>query len=138
MIKLITPPGMLFTTALLAIYGTYAFLIGSIEDSLPLLIGGALAVAATYGTAMVRPWSRYLVYLMTAGFFSKLGLSIFQAQRAGFFEFQFGSNAEIARSLLPSLMMAALGLVCCAIVYRQFDSARPRTPPVGRPLPGDG
>ena len=121
MIKLITPPGMLFTTALLVIYGTYAILIGSIEDSLPLLIGGGVAAAATYGAAMVRPWSQYLVYLMTAGFFGKLSLSIYQAQRAGFFEFQFGSNLGVAQSLAPSLVMALLGVVCCVIVYRQFN-----------------
>jgi hypothetical protein len=121
--KLITPLGMLFTTALLVIYGSYAVLIGSIEDSLPLLIGGGLAAAATYGTAMVRPWSQYLVYLLTAGFLAKLGLSIYQAQRAGYFGFQFGSNIEIARSLWPSVVMALLGVVCCVIVYREFRKA---------------
>lgn len=123
MIKLITPPGMLFTTALLVIYGTYAVLIGSIEDSLPLLIGGGVAAVATYGTAMVQPWSQYLVYLLTAGFLSKLGLSIYQAQRAGYFGFQYGSNSEVARALWPSLVMALLGIVCCVIVYREFRKA---------------
>jgi hypothetical protein len=126
MIKLITPPGMLFTTALLVIYGTYAVLIGSIEDSMPLLIGGGVAALATYGTAMVRPWSQYLAYLITAGFFGKLGLSIYQAQVAGFFEFQFGSKVEIAKSLGPSLVMALLGVVCCWLVYRNFR--RPQAP----------
>ena len=135
MIKLITPPGMLFTTALLVIYGTYAFLIGSIEDSLPLLIGGGVATVATYGTAMVRSWSQYLVYLMTAGFFGKLGLSIYQAQRAGFFEFQFGSNLGVAQSLAPSLVMALLGVACCVIVYRQFRGGTMASAPVAAPAP---
>jgi hypothetical protein len=123
MIKLITPPGMLLATALLVIYGTYAVLIGSIEDSLPLLIGGAAAAAATYGTAMVRPWSKYLVYLITAGFFAKLGLSIYQAQRAGFFDVQFGTAQHVAWSLFPSAVMALLGVLCCVIVGRQFRRA---------------
>lgn len=118
--KLITPPGMLFTTALLVIYATYAFLIGSIEDSVPLLAGGLVAAVATYGTAMVRPWSRWLVYLLTAGVIAKLGLSIYQAQRAGFFTFQFGNSTEIGRSLAPSLVMALLGVAGSVIVHRQF------------------
>ena len=104
MIKLITPPGMLLTVALLVIYCVYAFLIGWIEKSWLLLAGGLIAVAATYGVAMVRPWSRYLVYLLTAGFFAKLGLSIYDGVRSGFYGFHFGSTAQIARSLLPTLL----------------------------------
>ena len=118
--KLITPPGMLFTTALLVVYATYAFMIGSIEDSVPLLAGGLVAAVATYGTAMVRPWSRWPVYLITAGFFAKLGMSYLQAADAGYFDFQFESTGAALRSLLPSTMMALLGLVCCALVWKQF------------------
>ncbi len=120
MIKLITPPGMLLTVALLVIYSAYAFLIGIIEDSGLLVAGGAIAVVASYGTAMMRPWSQYLVYLLTAGFIAKLGHSVYQAQAAGFFDFQFGSARAIALSLLPSLVMAALSCACCFFVYRHF------------------
>lgn len=123
MIKLITPPGMLLTTALLAIYAAYAWSIGSIEKSSPLLAGAAISVVACYGAAMVRPWSRYLVYLLTAGFITKLGDSILEAIRAGFFSFQFGSAREIAGSLVPSFAMVLVSLGCCVIAYRQF---RPR------------
>lgn len=111
---------MLLTTALLAIYGAYAFMIGMIERSLPLQLGGVVSIAAVYGTAMVKPWSRPLVYLLTAGFFAKLGLSIYEAHRAEFFVFQFGSLREVAWSLLPSAVMALLGVLCCVIVHRQF------------------
>lgn len=120
MIKLITPAGMLFTTALLAIYGTYAFMIGMIERSLPLQLGGVVSIVAVYGTAMVKPWSRPLVYLLTAGFFAKLSLSLYEAHRAAFFGFEFGSLREIAWSLLPSAVMALLGVLSCVIVHRQF------------------
>jgi hypothetical protein len=123
MIKLITPPGMLLTTALLVIYCAYAFLIGWIERSCFLLAGGLVAMVATYGVAMVRPWSRYLVYLLTAGFFAKLGLSIYDGIRSGFFGFQFGSAAQAARSVLPALLMAVLSAACCTLVYRQFRRA---------------
>ena len=120
MIKLITPPGMLLTVALLVIYSVYAFLIGSIEKSWVLLAGGVMAIVASYGTAMLRPWSRYLVYLLTAGFFAKLGFSIYDAMESGFFEFQFGSARATALSLLPSLFMASLSGACCFLVYRHF------------------
>jgi len=120
MTKLITPPGMLLTVALLFIYCAYAFLIGWIEKSWVLLAGGLVALIATYGVAMVRPWSRYLVYALTAGFFAKLGLSIYDGVASGFFGFQFGSTAQVARSLLPALLMALLSAACCALVYRQF------------------
>lgn len=120
MIKLITPPGMLLTTALLVIYVAYAYLIGTIEHSWPLKIAGATAMVAAYGAAMIRPWSRYLVYALTVGFFAKLGGSIYAGFRAGFFGFQYGTPSAIARSLTPSLIMALLSAACCVLVYRQF------------------
>src|SRR5262245_30958924 len=121
MIKLITPPGLLLTTALLAIYSVYAYLIGSIEDSVPLLIGCAVAVIATYGTAMMRPWSQYLVYALAVGFMLKLGHSIYWGWSSGFFDFQLGSTKEIVWSLVPSAAMTLLSLLCCWLVFRHFQ-----------------
>jgi hypothetical protein len=118
LIKLITPPGMLLTVAMLVIYSVYAFLIGSIEDSWPLQVGGIVSIIASYGVAMLRPWSRYLVYGLTAGFIGKLGWSVVDAVRSGFFGFQFGSTGELVRSLLPSLLMTLLSILCCVLVYR--------------------
>ena len=126
MIKLITPLGMLLTTALLVIYSAYAFMIGWIEDSWPLRAGGALAVITRYGVAMLRPWSRYLVYLLAAGFIAKLAHSIWYASNAGFFDFQFQSTQRIAASLLQSAVMAALSLLSCYLVFRHFDRASRR------------
>lgn len=120
MIRLITPPGMLLTTALLVIYSAYAFMIGWIEDSWPLRVGGALAVVASYGVAMLRPWSRHLVYLLTAGFIAKLAHSVWYANKAGFFDLKFGSMQRAVVSLLPSTLMALLSLLCCYLVFRHF------------------
>lgn len=120
MIKLITPPGMLLTVALLAIYSAYAFLIGSIEESWILTAGGVVSVLACYGTAMLRPWSKYLVYALALGFVVKLFGSILDAIRAGYFQLQFGSAKEILWSLTPSLLMVALSCLCCVLVYRHF------------------
>ena len=129
MIKLITPPGMLLTVAVLMIFASYAFLVGTIEDSWILLAGGVVAMIAAYGTAMLRPWSRYLVFAVAAGFIGKLTSSIVAGVRSGFFGFQFGTAREAIWALAPSLMMTLLSCVCCVIVYRHFRSGPPRRPP---------
>jgi hypothetical protein len=133
MIKLITPPGMLLTVALLVIYSVYAFLIGSIEKSWVLLVGGVVAIVASYGTAMLRPWSRYLVYALAAGFVSKLAQSVVAAIRAGYFGFQFKSTQQALWSLAPSLLLVMLSCVCCLLVSRHFRVARA---PAISPNPG--
>lgn len=120
MIKLITPPGMLLTVALLVIYSAYAFLIGSIERSWLLLAGGVAAVVASYGTAMLRPWSRYLVYALAIGFVLKLAGSVIAGGRAGYFRFQFESTKQALWSLTPSLLMTLLSCICCVFVFRHF------------------
>ena len=98
MIKLITPISLLITVALLAIYSAYAFMIGSIEKSEPLLACGVAAVVASYGTAMMRPWSQYLVYGLSAGFILKWLHSIYYAKSAGYFDLAFSSWKQILDS----------------------------------------
>lgn len=120
MIKLITPLGMLLTVALLALYSVYAFRIGTIEDSWILLTGSVLSLAAAYGTAMLRPWSQHLVYLLTVGFIAKLAHSVYAGVMSGYFAFQFSSVAEALKSLRPSAIMVLISCVCCFLVYRHF------------------
>ena len=120
MIKLITPPGILVTVALLVIYSVYAFSIGAIEGSFVLAAGGVMSLIASIGAALLMPWSRHLVYLLAAGFIGKLTLSIIDATRVGFFDFQFDSGMAAVCSLGPSLAMVLLSCLCCLIVHRQF------------------
>jgi len=124
MFKLITPPGMLLTVALLVIYSVYAFLIGSVEKSWALLAGGVISVIAAIGTAMLRRWSQHLVYLLTAGFIIKLGHSIYLGITSGFFAFQFESGRELLKSLGPSILLALLSCACCFFVFRHFHRSR--------------
>ena len=124
MFRLVTPPTLLLTTALSAIFCAYAFLIGSIENSVPLLLGGVTAAIATYGTAMMHPWSRYLIYALTTGFIAKLALSLWQAADAGYFGFYFRGWQEALRALAPSLLLAGLSCVCCILVSRHFERGR--------------
>lgn len=130
MIKLITPPGMLLTTALLVTYSVLAFRIGRIEGSWALLAGSGIAAVASYGTAMVRPWSRYLVYVLAIGFVAKLGHSIYAGVDSGYFDFQFGSQWTALRALVPSMTMALLSCVCCILVFRHFRGASQDQPQI--------
>jgi len=124
MFKLITPPGMLLTVALLVLYSAYAFRIGTIEDSWILLAGGTVSIVAAYGTAMLRSWSRWLVYLLTLGFLAKLGHSIYAGIRSGFFAFQFGTLGASVKSLGASAAIVLLSCVCCLLVHRHFRSGK--------------
>lgn len=119
---------MLLTTALLVIYGVLAARIGLIEESWVLLAGAAMALVASYGTAMLRPWARELVYLLTAGFVVKLGKSIYEGYTSGYFAFQFGSFSGSLRSLVPGLALVLISLACCLIVTRHFRGERQSSP----------
>ena len=134
MVKLDTPPGILLTVALMLIYSAYAFLAGLTEESPALMAVGVVAIIASVGTALLKPWSRWLVYALAGGFVGKLTWSVVAAVRAGFFGFHFRSSAEVFRSLLPSLLMALLSCACCWIVYRQFAAARAATATVEQRL----
>lgn len=118
--KLITPPGMLVTVALLAIYCAYASWTAFLDRSWAYVLIALISLAASYGTAMLRPWSRYLVYLLTSGFVAAWCFSLYAGARAGFFEFFFASPLEAARSLAPGLFLAVLSLGCSYIVFRHF------------------
>lgn len=139
MIKLTTPPGILFTVAMLVLYVGYAFRIGFIEDSWMLLMAGCVAVLATYGTAMLRPWSRYLVYILASGFISKIGYSIYAGVKSGYFAIQFDTTGAALKSLWPSAAMVLLSCACCLLVHRHFSStaALPSEGQPGAP-PRDG
>lgn len=122
MIRLITPPGMLLTVALLAIYTTYGWLVGTVERSWPLLAGAVVSAVACVGIALLRPWARYLVYLLTIGFLAKLADSIYWGVRSGYYGLQFRSPQETVLSLLPSSALAILSLICCWLVHRYFKA----------------
>jgi hypothetical protein len=124
-VKLITPVSLLIATALLAIYTAFAFQIALIERSWPLAVAGAIATVACIATALMKPWSQYLVYLVTVGFVGKWGWSIFDSIRSGYFGIQFGSSRTAILSVAPSLLMAGLSCICAWLVYRHFHSLRP-------------
>ena len=120
--KLITPVSLLIATALLAIYTAYAFQIALIEKSWLLAAAGGVAAIACVATALMKPWSQYLVYLLTFGFVAKWAWSIFDGLQSGYFGFQYGSSRAAIQSVAPGLLMVALSCMCAWLVYRHFRS----------------
>lgn len=119
--KLITPVGLLVTTALLAIYAASAAKVAMIEQSWPLAATAAVSAIASVGTAFMRSWSQYLVYLLTLGFAAKWCWSVYEGYRAGHFVFQFdGSTANVLRSLLSGFTLVVISVICSGMVYRHF------------------
>lgn len=109
-IKLITPPGMLVTVALLAIYCAYSSWMASVEQSWFYLFVAATSLAACIGTAVLQPWSRYLVYILTTGFIAAWSHSVYAGAKAGFFVFFFSSPLRAMKSIAPGLALVALSL----------------------------
>ena len=124
MVKLITPIGMLITVALLAIYAAYAFWTVYVDQSWIYGLLGGLALVACYGTAMLRPWSRYLVYVLTALFIAAWFYSVYSGASVGYFDFFFSSRLLAAKALAPGF---ALVLLSCAASWIAFSHFR-RTP----------
>jgi hypothetical protein len=125
--KLITPPGMLFAVALLALYGVYSAWFAVAGNSLAYALVAAIAFAACFGTAILHPWSRYLVHFLTAGFIGAWLHSIYTALRAGYFEFAFSSRLDAVRSLVPGLVLVVMSCACSLLVSRHFKRGDHRT-----------
>ena len=121
--KLITPMGLLVTTALLAIYAVAAANVAIIERSYPLAFAAAVSAVACGGTAYMQRWSQFLVHLMTTGFVLKWSWSVYDGWRAGYFGFQFGSASEAFRSLAPGLALVVLSAICSWLVHDHFSRA---------------
>ena len=134
MIKLITPIGMLITVALLAIYAAYAFWTAYVHvEYLPDYVDeawiygllGALSLVACYGTAMLRPWSQYLVYVLTALFITGWCYSVYSGAAVGYFGVSFSSRTLVAQALAPGLVLVALSCLASWYVFSHFRGARP-------------
>jgi hypothetical protein len=116
------PPGMLVTVALLALYGAYDAWVAIQERAWLPGVVAVLAIVACVGTAMLRAWSRYLVYLLTAVFVGTWIQSLYEAAAAGYFSLL--SARQIATSLAPGAFLALLSCACAWLVSRQFRARR--------------
>jgi hypothetical protein len=125
MAGLVTPIGMLIATALLGLYGAYAAWMAITHHSVLHGIAGVVAFVACVGTAMLWPWSRYLVYALTAGFVGPWAYTLYVADKAGYWRLY--SASQIALQLAPAAFLAALSCACAYMVFRHFRGrSRPR------------
>src|SRR5262245_37959864 len=121
---LITPVGILITMALLALYAAYSLWAAFVEHSILSGIAGVLAIVACVGAAMLKPWSRYIVYLLAASAIATWAYSLYAAASAGYF--RIFPQAQTARSLLPGAFLVLLSCYCTFAVFRQFRGRKPQ------------
>ena len=126
MIRLITPPGILLTVALLAIYATYAGWTAYVDESGIYAAVTVVAAAACVGVALLKPWSQYPIYALTAGFTLEWLRSVANATRAGYFDFAFGTRLEMAQSLAPELALVIVSIACSCMGFRFFRRSAER------------
>ena len=124
MVKLITPIGMLITVALLAMYAAYAFWTAYVDESWIYGLLGALSLVACYGTAMLRPWSQYLVYLLTTLFIACMVLlGVFRCG-SRVFQLLFFLAPARGQGSAPGLALVVLSCVASWNAFSHFRRAR--------------
>jgi hypothetical protein len=130
---LITPVGILITMALLALYGAYALWMAISQQSWFAGVTAVLAIVACVGAALLKPWSRYIVYVLAAAAIATWTYHLYAASAAGYFGYF--TSAQIARSLAPGGFLVLLSCYCTYAVWRQF---RRREPPRGPQTESEG
>lgn len=113
-----TPLRMLFAVALLALYTCFCGWIALTEHNWILVPVTLLAGTACVAAARLRPWSQWLVYLLTAAFVGVWARSLYESYRVGFFHFVHGT--QIVRFLAPDIVMVLLALFCSYAVFTNF------------------
>lgn len=121
---LTTPIGILITVALLALYGVYGVWTAITEVSWISAIAAAVAVVACVGTALLKAWSRFLVYFLTAVFVGMWVYSIYSAAVVEYFSLF--SAREIGLSLAPGLLLILVSCFCAYAVFKHFRKSPPR------------
>lgn len=120
MIRLVTPPGILLTVALLAIYAAYAAWTTYVDESWIYAAITIVVIVACVGVALLKPWSQYPIYALTTGFTLQWVLSVVDAVQAGYFDFAFRTRVERAQSLAPELALVTVSVACSYAVFRFF------------------
>jgi hypothetical protein len=119
-----TPVGILTTVALLALYGIYCAWTAISELSWISALASVVAMVACIGTAMMKAWSRYLVYLLTTTLIGMWAYSIYAAAVVGYFDLY--SARQIIAQLAPGISLIVLSCVCTYLVFRHFRASNRR------------
>jgi hypothetical protein len=110
---------MLITIALLAVYTAVALWDAVTVKRWWLIAVALLAASGCVGAARLRPWSQFVVYLLTAALIGAIGYSLYAAHAAAGL-LHVAPQPEQVRHLAPALALLALSLFCSYAVWRQF------------------
>jgi hypothetical protein len=113
---------MLLTIALLAVYTAVALWDAVAMMRWWLIAVAVLAAFGCVGAARLRPWSQFVVYLLTAALIGVIGRSLYAAHAAAD-RFHVAPEPEHLRKLAPALALLALSLFCSYAAWRQFRSS---------------
>jgi phosphate/sulfate permease len=127
MAHLVTPIGILIAVAVMALCGAYGVMQAVTDHSVIGAIAGAAALVAAVGAALLKPWSRYLVYVLTAGIVGVWIYSLYVAGKAGYFTLY--SPSQIVSQLAPGTFLVLLSCYCAYAVFRQFRVRTPKPEP---------
>ena len=115
---------MLITVAVLAWYAAYSFWTAYVDKSWIYGLLGVLSLLACAGTAMLRPWSQYLVYPLTAVFVAAWGYSVYAGATVGFFNFFYSSQLLAIKALAPGLALVVLSCIASWNTFSHFRHVR--------------
>jgi hypothetical protein len=110
---------MLITIALLALYTGVALWDAVAVKRWWLIAVAVFAAFGCVGAARLRPWSQFVVYLLTAALIGVIGHSLYAAHAAAGLLHIAPQPAQL-RNLAPALALLALSLFCSYAVLRQF------------------
>jgi hypothetical protein len=113
-----TPRGILVTVAFLALYCAFALWVGITHRAWLMVSIALVAAIASIGAATMRRWSRYLVYLLSAGLATTWLYSIYAAARVGYFGPL--SWSTIILSLTPGLLLLIVACFCSRMAHRHL------------------
>jgi hypothetical protein len=113
------PPPILLTIALLAVYTGVALWDAVAVKRWWLIAVAVLAACGCIGAARLRPWSQFVVYLLTAALIGVIGHSLYAAHAAAGL-FHVAPEPQQLRKLAPAMALLALSLFSSYAVWRQF------------------
>ncbi len=116
------PMRMLFAVALLALYACFAGWLAFREHSWPYALVAVAAALGCVTAAMLKPWSRFIVYLLNIAFLAAWGYFIHAYYRTG--ALRLLSNGRLARLLAPDTVMVLLICYCSYAVFINFRERR--------------
>jgi hypothetical protein len=111
----------------MALCGAYGIMQAITDHSVLAAIAGVAAFVAAVGAALLKPWSRYLVYLLTAAIVGGWLYSLYLAGTAGYFTLY--SRSQIVSQLAPGAFLVLLSCYCAYAVFRQFRVSAAKTAP---------